>query len=282
MSVNNVGGAGSVQMMSIEGLDLESSLMAVQTNRVNLLDQQLKDQMGAVQNRNNRINELNVGMTAMNKALANVAGTAAGDPVAGADLAAFVAGAPQVVDVEATQAAANNVPTIKNGAIDVFDNLQIGSQYSPTDSYNFSAVVQYAHLSGVPLPDAMQQIATKYSINSEGDTPSGDRMTLTADELAVMKGFCANAALELRNQPLPNQSPIMKADPEAAACGTRAKAEAYIKGQQSQIDALGNTQQMDMLRLQSLSNKRNEAFEIMTNFMKKLADSRSGIISKMG
>ncbi len=50
---------------------------------------------------------------------------------------------------------------------------------------------------------------------------------------------------------------------------------------QSQVDSLNSTQQMDMLRLQSLSNKRNEAFDVMTNFIKKMQDSRSSIIGNM-
>jgi len=49
----------------------------------------------------------------------------------------------------------------------------------------------------------------------------------------------------------------------------------------SEIDALNNSQQMDLLRLQSLSNKRNEAFDMMTNFIKKMQDSRSAIIGNM-
>ncbi|WP_145414766.1 hypothetical protein [Paenibacillus xylanexedens] len=49
----------------------------------------------------------------------------------------------------------------------------------------------------------------------------------------------------------------------------------------AQIDALSNSQQMDMLRLQSMSNKRNEAFDLMTNFIKKMQDSRSSIIGNM-
>ncbi|MCQ6561609.1 hypothetical protein [Paenibacillus mendelii] len=49
----------------------------------------------------------------------------------------------------------------------------------------------------------------------------------------------------------------------------------------SQIDALSNSQQMDMLRLQSLTNKRNEAFDVMTNFIKKMQESRSSIIGNM-
>ena len=49
----------------------------------------------------------------------------------------------------------------------------------------------------------------------------------------------------------------------------------------NQVDALGNTQQMEMLRLQGLTNKRNEAFDVMTNFVKKMQDSRSSIIGNM-
>ena len=61
---------------------------------------------------------------------------------------------------------------------------------------------------------------------------------------------------------------------------TIAKLDAQIQDITTQIDSASNTQQMDMLRLQSLTQKRNEAFELMFNFMKKFADSRSAITSK--
>lgn len=54
-----------------------------------------------------------------------------------------------------------------------------------------------------------------------------------------------------------------------------------VQALKSKIDALSSSQQMDMLRLQSLSNKRNEAFDVMTNFMKKMQDLRSSIIGNM-
>ncbi|MDK8193885.1 hypothetical protein QP794_27770 [Paenibacillus sp. UMB7766-LJ446] len=54
-----------------------------------------------------------------------------------------------------------------------------------------------------------------------------------------------------------------------------------VQALKSKIDALSSSQQMDMLRLQSLSNKRNEAFNVMTNFIKKMQDSRSSIIGNM-
>ncbi|MGG4343335.1 hypothetical protein [Paenibacillus lautus] len=47
------------------------------------------------------------------------------------------------------------------------------------------------------------------------------------------------------------------------------------------IDNLSNSQQMDMLQLQSMTNKRNEAFDVMSNFIKKMEDSRSSIIGNM-
>lgn len=57
--------------------------------------------------------------------------------------------------------------------------------------------------------------------------------------------------------------------------------DALINTVKGQIDQLNNTSQMDMLRLQSMTNKRNEAFDIMTNFIKKMQDSRSSIIGNM-
>ena len=65
--------------------------------------------------------------------------------------------------------------------------------------------------------------------------------------------------------------------------GTIKKSELEIAVQdiKSKIDAASNNQQMDILRLQSLSNKRNEAFDTMTNFIKKMQDSRSSIVGNM-
>jgi len=57
--------------------------------------------------------------------------------------------------------------------------------------------------------------------------------------------------------------------------------EGKIEDNKNQIDSLGNAQQMEMLRLQTLTNKRNEAFDVMTNFIKKMQDSRSSIVGNM-
>lgn len=63
---------------------------------------------------------------------------------------------------------------------------------------------------------------------------------------------------------------------------TKGSLNTAIQVVKNQVDALSNTQQTDMLRLQSLSNKRNEAFDLMTNSVKKKDDSNSAIIRNMG
>ena len=62
---------------------------------------------------------------------------------------------------------------------------------------------------------------------------------------------------------------------------SKGQLDAAIQKIKGLIDAESNSQQMDMLRLQSLSNKRNEAFDLMTNFIKKMHDGRASIVGNM-
>jgi hypothetical protein len=47
------------------------------------------------------------------------------------------------------------------------------------------------------------------------------------------------------------------------------------------IDSETSGSQMDMVRMQSLNNKRSEAFDTMTNMLKKSSDSKSSVVSNM-
>ncbi len=62
---------------------------------------------------------------------------------------------------------------------------------------------------------------------------------------------------------------------------TQAQFDQLIPTITSRIDSLNSSQQLDMLRLQNLTNKRNEAFDVMTNFIKKLQDNRSSIVGNL-
>ncbi|MBF6621793.1 MAG: ABC transporter substrate-binding protein, partial [Patulibacter sp.] len=66
-----------------------------------------------------------------------------------------------------------------------------------------------------------------------------------------------------------------------AGSWTKGALDAAVTRVKGMIDAAGNSQQMDMLRLQSMSNKRNEAFDVMTNFIKKMQESRASIIGNI-
>ncbi|WP_312678414.1 hypothetical protein [Microbacterium sp.] len=61
----------------------------------------------------------------------------------------------------------------------------------------------------------------------------------------------------------------------------RTAAASLVASLRIELDSVTNTQQTDMLRLASLSNKRNESFDMMTDVFKKMLDSRSAIIGNM-
>jgi hypothetical protein len=164
-SIASAGNVGGVETINVNSMDIETALMAVQQQRSQLLEQQLQDQITAVQNRNDQLAKI------------------------------------------------NNVLS-KVGEIEI-----------PAGS----------------SPD--------YAINENQ----------TEDMKKAME-----------------EAGISTAPPE-----NKGELEAIKQQVKSQIDAQSNSQQMDMLRLQSLTNKRNEAFDVMTNFIKKMQDSRSSIIGNM-
>lgn len=179
MSVGGIS-AGQISFDAIQGMDIETAMMAVQSNRANTLEGQLKDQMSAVQARNNKISQYNTLMGTLNKAAARFPSDAKSD-----------------ANVKAT-IGADGVDQIWN---DVVEN-DLGNNFAPLESSFF--------------------VGSKT---------------------------------------------------------TKGELDGMIQQLKSMIDSQSNSSQMDMLRLQSLTNKRNEAFEIMSNFMKKIADSKSGILS---
>ncbi|MBJ6362446.1 hypothetical protein ACFOQM_14265 [Paenibacillus sp. GCM10012307] len=61
----------------------------------------------------------------------------------------------------------------------------------------------------------------------------------------------------------------------------RSEIETIIQQLKGMVDAMNSSQQMDMLRLQSITNKRNESLDILTNFSKKMQDQRSSIIGNI-
>jgi hypothetical protein len=195
----NVGGITSID---ISNMDLETALMAVQSQRTQLLDQQIQVQIKEVQARNDKIAALNNVLSALNKATA-----------------------------------------------------QFKSDAKPTDTipgWNQDKI----NTVEVPLNDAIKAAGL-------GDLGFTSRTGQMSDP----------------NKP---GGTVLITGPNVMAGGTtKAELDAAVSKVKGMIDSVGNSQQMDMLRLQSMTGKRNEAFDVMTNFVKKQQDSRSGIIGNM-
>ena len=176
--MSSIGGiGGNIKVADIKGMDLESAMMAIQSQRANLLEGQLKTQMEGIQARNDEISKLNTLLSDLKNL--RPSGT---DPDKWANLGAN-----------------------KQAGRDMYARLK-------EQGLNLDGVDE----PGTGIYDAQQK---KFDVWAEA-----------------------------------------------------------IKGK---IDSLNSSQQMDMLRMQSLTNKRNEAFDLMTNFIKKMADSRSSVLGNM-
>ena len=227
MSAVNFNSTQGVTPANIQGMDLETALMAVQSQRANLLETQLKSQIEDVQKKNDQISKLNQVLGALNSAAAKAG-----------------AGAKATDEVDLSGTAGSDITSaIKNAGISTPSGLESLDQ---------------PYL--VTLRDG-----TKIPVDAAGKKEAEDYKKLNwafrSSDYSGGKGVASITA---------NSPSATKGDLDAA-----------IQTVKSQIDSLSNTQQMDMLRLQSLSNKRNEAFETMTNFIKKMQDNRSSIVGNM-
>lgn len=193
--MSSINGVGGVAPMNIQGMDLETAMMAVQSQRANLLETQLKDQIASVQAKNDQISKLNQALGALNK---------------------------------------------------------IAAQF-PADA----------------KADA--------KLNSTAAKNNDYQMEKDANSALAEAGIKPNPDVRGRMNPGANTWFTGGVNGDS----TKGQIDGTIQQLKSQIDGMSNSQQMDMLRLQSLTNKRNEAFETMTNFIKKMQDSRSSIIGNM-
>lgn len=182
----------NIANIDLSSMDIETALMAVQSQRSQMLEEQLKGQLEAVNARNTQIASLN-----------------------------------------------NTVASL-NGDIPEFE--QLTALFKDSDGGHATiALTDKVGTGDTTVGDLIKSLSKDYGLDSDGD------------------------------------GKIQKADLEKAFESN----EREISQAKHQVDALGNSQQMEMLKLQSLTQKRNEAFDTMTQFIKKMQDSRSSIIGNM-
>jgi hypothetical protein len=230
----NATSTNAISAADLANMDIETALMAVQSQRANLLEEQLKGQMGAVQQRNSSIENLNNLLAAVRNQ------RPPGKTTDTADTGNATFQIPTKDFIPAQQAYVDDLRSQRDGLQAQVDagGVAAAAAQIALDAVNVNLVPAEARLARITAPDAAatETVALTTALNVYG-FKSGN---LTQDEYGIL-----------------------------------------AQNITSRIDGLNSTQQLDMLRLQSLTNKRNEAFDIMTNFIKKMQDGRSSIIGNM-
>lgn len=200
-----ISGSGSINLSAIVATgDLQTIIQMVQSERIRLLDQQLVDQVKAVEARNKQIAKLNDVLTRLNAYATQIEGT---DP--------------------------DDKPKAKD--------------------WTNEKIKQYE----IPLNDAILAAGITdlgFKRRTGQRTPNKDeRQDGSAGKLVTGTNIVTRHT-------------------------TKSEIDTAITKVKGLIDAESNNQQMDMLRLQSLNNKKNESIEILTNTQKKHTDANTNII----
>lgn len=200
-----ISGSGSINLSAIVATgDLQTIIQMVQSERIRLLDQQLVDQVKAVEARNKQIAKLNDVLTRLNAYATQIEGT---DP--------------------------DSKPKAKD--------------------WTNEKIKQYE----IPLNDAILAAGITdlgFKSRTGQRTPDKDeRKDGSAGKLVTGTNIVTGST-------------------------TKSEIDTAITKVKGLIDAESNNQQMDMLRLQSLNNKKNESVEILTNTQKKHTDANTNII----
>ncbi|PQP88249.1 hypothetical protein [Paenibacillus sp. AR247] len=99
-------------------------------------------------------------------------------------------------------------------------------------------------------------------------------------ELSTLRGQSADGNYKVSEGTLSTLSGMGLADASKTDYSAN-DVDQLIQKIKSYIDNMSNSQQMDMLRLQELNNKRNEAMDVMTDYIKKMEDARNSILGNM-
>lgn len=233
-------GVGGVAGMDLSNMDIETALMTVQTQRSQLLEDALRQQLDSVNGRNAQMAGLNEAMNAKT--------------------------------ADSLKLESSNVTL--QGQIDQLKDLQgrLAASKCPNPEGWYG-------LSWGQGDNKALSHATLDQIKAAGLTiPSGDDAPRDVDRNGTMdaKGRVVQGFVDQLGGKIAALEAQIASNGKAIDANTQAVNE--IK---SSLDNLGNTQQMEMLRLQGLTGKRNEAFDVMTNFIKKMQESRSSIIGNM-
>jgi len=261
-SLHGVGleSAGAIRGEALVGVDQETALLSVQTERTRLLDKEIAQQI-------EELEELNKKLELYNEVLSGLK-TVEGRFAVDAKYSKRIGDRfdPDLFD------------RINRGALAARIDLGFESRktdhsffFSLPDAEKWLVETGYRTMQGMQLKDGEDVWRFLHNSNIMWWERYAD-LTREASDL----GDGGYMHPEVLGQP-PNRCPGgLRHD---STFSELKKAVNKVKGL---IDDLGNVQQDQMLRLQSLMNKRNEAAEMMSNYVRKMQEGRSTIAAKIG
>lgn len=252
LDVSMLGGLGSVNGLDLQSLDLETALMAIQSQRSQLLENQLRSQLEQVSARNQQVASMNEVIGGKQREISEL----------DSQIYAIETGAVTVSNerIDELTLMRDQLQTVLNRDPNGWTGLSYGWDDDKVDSSK-----------------TMLERVNKEGLTHAGSAPKDIDGNGTMDaDAKTLKGW-----IEQLNSKIAVELESEKSNQLNGLNQQKTTLNHEVADIKSDIDSLNNTQQMEMLRLQSLTNKRNEAFDVMSNFVKKMQDSRSSIISNM-
>ncbi len=118
------------------------------------------------------------------------------------------------------------------------------------------------------LNDVLSEIQAKKPAEADGTGSLGDTVLPGSNPPMTLTDYLTNNGL-------------VPADLDITGEMNGPDFDAILSKVKGRMDSLNSTSQMDMIRLQGLTNKRNQAFDLMSNIIAKVSKARDNIISNI-
>ncbi len=268
MTIGGVSGVMTVAQVT-GGLDIETFMMMVQAERANNLESQMAQQINEIKERQARIAELNQLLADL-----RAAKPAGEDRSVKGDLSADMVEKLKRAGVTLQQTDPNQpgyVEDIKAGKEAQLANLEKELQAKQAQRQDLEKKLNELseEISKTPNNFTALDLVKKVQLETQ-QVAIKQQITLLNGQMSSLNAQIAQV-----------KSEIAAITPDKQFKATGASFDKWIEELKGKLDALNNTAQLDMIRLQSLSNKRNEAFEQLTNFIQKIAKSKESVIGNM-
>lgn len=264
--------------IDLESLDMGIAIQLVQGQSATLFENQMKDQMREIQERNRKIGDLNTALSSARELL-----SAFGEKD-GTDKKISDVINSQRSDVRGTDEwkAENNKHREKQEA----DKTK---RLSDLDKAINQAQARLTNAGNLLQKNPM--IFFLYATDPMRLTPAERQYAV---DVSSLPGFKAKRE-EISKMEIKDLVPATKAEGmleklKAAGAGAglqvdvgkKSDLQTLVENIKTLIDSLSNDQQQDMLRLQSYTNKYNETVEVRTNSIKKEHETNSRILNQTG